>query len=232
MTRDAYELFFEEFIGENKDKFFKFGLEQTIYANEISIKNASDKWEDLKLRLTSDQPIYIRRYGTGGRNTHLYKDFYANVFENEELREDPTNNSMPRKLIEELTGYMKKPRKGYTKIQNYQVSHVFGKTKNALAFTAPWNIVYLPKLLDPFTGHEAKGSDVANFTALFKNQCIDQFGDMINEFNEIMKSDNVSSKLDSGIDYVAKTNSLDEKQKQQFEKSVYSEFEPIPLENY
>ena len=55
---------------------------------------------------------------------------------------------------------------------------------------------------------------------------------MINEFNEIMKSDNVSSKLDSGIDYVAKTNSLDEKQKQQFEKSVYSEFEPIPLENY
>ena len=231
MTRDAYELFFEEFIGENKDKFFKFGLEQTIYANEISIKNARDKWEDLKLRLTSDQPIYIRRYGTGGRNTHLYKDFYANVFENEELREDPTNNSMPRKLIEELTGYMKKPRKGYTKIQNYQVSHVFGKTKNALAFTAPWNIVYLPKLLDPFTGHEAKGSDVANFTALFKNQCIDQFGDMINEFNEIMKSDNVSSKLDSGIDYVAKTNSLDEKQKQQFEKSVYSEFEPIPLEN-
>jgi len=231
MTRDAYELFFEEFIGENKDKFFKFGLEQTVYANEISIKNASDKWEDLKLRLTSDQPIYIRRYGTGGRNTHLYKDFYANVFENEELREDPTNNSMPRKLIEELTGYMKKPRKGYTKIQNYQVSHVFGKTKNALAFTAPWNIVYLPKLLDPFTGHEAKGSDVANFTALFKNQCIDQFGDMINEFNEIMKSDNVSSKLDSGIDYVAKTNSLDEKQKQQFEKSVYSEFEPIPLEN-
>lgn len=231
MTRDAYELFFEEFIGENKDKFFKFGLEQTIYANEISMKNASDKWEDLKLRLTSDQPIYIRRYGTGGRNTHLYKDFYANVFENEELKEDPTNNSMPRKLIEELTGYMKKPRKGYTKIQNYQVSHVFGKTKNALAFTAPWNIVYLPKLLDPFTGHEAKGSDVANFTALFKNQCIDQFGDMINEFNEIMKSDNVSSKLDSGIDYVAKTNSLDEKQKQQFEKSVYSEFEPIPLEN-
>ena len=187
MTRDAYELFFEEFIGENKDKFFKFGLEQTIYANEISIKNARDKWEDLKLRLTSDQPIYIRRYGTGGRNTHLYKDFYANVFENEELREDPTNNSMPRKLIEEHTGYMKKPRKGYTKIQNYQVSHVFGKTKNALAFTAPWNIVYLPKLLGPFTGHEAKGSDVATFTALFKNQCIDQFGDMINEFNEIMK---------------------------------------------
>ena len=151
MTRDAYELIFEEFIGKNKDKFFKFGLEQTIYANEISIKNASDKWEDLKLRLSSDQPIYIRRYGTGGRNTHLYKDFYANVFENEELREDPTNNSMPRKLIEELTGYMKKPRKGYTKIQNYQVSHVFGITKHALAFSAQWNIVYFPKLLDPFT---------------------------------------------------------------------------------
>ena len=93
MTRDAYELFFEEFIGENKDRFFNFGLEQTIDANEISAEKAKEKWENLKLRLASGEQVYIRRYGAGGRNTKLYKDFYAYVFENKKLKEDPTNNS-------------------------------------------------------------------------------------------------------------------------------------------
>jgi len=231
MTRDAYELFFEEFIGENKDKFFNFGLEQTIDANEISAEKAKAKWEDLKLRLASGDQVYIRRYGAGGRNTKLYKDFYAFVFETKELKEDPTNNSMPRKLIEELTGYMKKPKKGYTEIQNYQVSHVFGKTKNALAFTAPWNIVYLPKLLDPFTGHEAKGDDVTEFTKLFQERCVSKFKNMILEYNEIMKNDAPSSKLSSGIEYVVTKHDLNEKQKSDFARSVYSEFAPIPLEN-
>ena len=126
---------------------------------------------------------------------------------------------------------MKKPRAGYEPIQNYQVSHVFGRTKNAFAFTAPWNIVYLPKLLDPFTGHEAKGEDVAEFTRLFQAQCYQKFEDMILDFNEIMESDKLSSKLTGGIDHVATENKLSEKQKQQFAKSVYPEFAPVQLEN-
>ena len=227
MARDAYQLFFEQFIGGRKDEFFQFGLAQTIYGDaERSLLG----WEDLKHRVLSGGPAYIRRYGTGGRNTQLYKDFYAHLFNNENIEPDPTNNAKPRQLIESLTGYMKKPKAGYEPIQNYQISHVFGRTKNALAFTAPWNIVYLPKLLDPFTGHEAKGEDVAEFTRLFQAQCYERFEDIILDFNEIMENDKLNSRLASGIDHVATENRLTEKKKQQFAKSVYSEFAPIQLE--
>ena len=54
--------------------------------------------------------------------------------------------------MERLTG-----RKNKKEIINYQVSHIFGKTKNIYAFTAPWNFIYLPKIMDPLTGHEAQG---------------------------------------------------------------------------
>ena len=41
-------------------------------------------------------------------------------------------------------------------------------TKNALTFNAPWNIVYMPKLFDPFTGHESKGDITKKFTEELK----------------------------------------------------------------
>jgi hypothetical protein len=226
MVRDAYQLFFEKFIDGKKHKFFEFGLEQTIFADANKSK---ESWESLKYRLNNNEQVYIRRYGTGGRNTHLYIEFYEYVFNNSNIKSDPTNNKAPRKLLEEMTGYMKRPNKGFKKIQNYQISHVFGRTKNALAFTAPWNIVYLPKLLDPFTGHEAKGDDVVEFTKLFQKQCFDTFEGQILDFNEIMQSDKLKSKLADGIETVAINNQLTEKQKKPFAKSVNSEFAPIEL---
>jgi len=57
-----------------------------------------------------------------------------------------------------------------------------------------------------------------------------QFEDLILDFNEIMESDKLSPKLARSIDHVASENKLSEKQKQQFAKSVYSEFAPIQLE--
>lgn len=227
MARDAYQLFFKQFIDGRKDEFFQFGLTQTIYGDAERSRHC---WEDLKQRVFTGKPAYIRRYGAGGKNTQLYKDFYSFVFDNESIEPDPTNNARPRQLLESLTGYMKKPKGGYEPIQNYQISHVFGRTKNVLAFTAPWNIVYLPKLLDPFTGHEAHGEDVAEFTRLFQAQCYEKFEDMILDFNEIMKSDSLSSKLTEGINFVATENKLNKKQKQHFATSVYCEFAPIQLE--
>lgn len=225
ISRDAYQRFFENLVSQ--EDFFKFGLEEIIFADKVKAKT---KWDSLKLNLFSNESVFIRSYGRKGVNSQLYQDLYSNLFGNTHIQIDPTNNQKPRKLIEELTRYMKSPKKGYEPIQNYQVSHVFGRTKNALAFTAPWNIVYLPKLLDPFTGHEAKGKSVAEFTKMFQKKCINEFKDMILEFNEIMESDQVTSKLSQGIDYVVAKNNLDQKQKQQFEKSVYSEFKPIQLE--
>lgn len=223
---DGYQLFFSEFIKDRKQEFFEFGLKNIIAAD---VDKARESWTDLKHRLKSDQPVFIRRYGRGGINSPLYEAFYTHVFNNNNIKPDPTNNAKPRQLLEQLTGFAKKPKGNLKPIQNFQVSHVFGRTKNALAFTAPWNIVYLPKLLDPFTGHEAKGAEVLEFTNLFQGKCIETFGELIQDFNEIMESDEVTSKLASGIDYVAVNNKLTEKQKQQFAESVYSEFEPIPL---
>lgn len=224
---DGYQLFFSEFLRDRKQEFFEFGLKNIISAD---VGKARDSWIDLKYRLNNDQPVFIRRYGRGGVNTPLYEAFYEHIFENSNIKPDPTNNSKPRQLLEQLTGYAKKDKKNLKPIQNFQVSHVFGRTKNALAFTAPWNIVYLPKILDPFTGHEAKGDEVTEFTKLFQEKCINTFGDLIQDFNEIMNSDEVASKLASGIEYVATTKNLTDKQKQQFKTSVDSEFEPIQLE--
>jgi hypothetical protein len=94
---------------------------------------------------------------------------------------DPTNNQKPSIVIQELTSH----RKNVT-IANYQVSHVFGRTKNVYCFTAPWNIVFIPKIIDPLTGHEAKGDFVDEFQALFRQKVADTFRDQIHEYNDIM----------------------------------------------
>jgi len=119
ITRDAYKLFFDQFLNGQREEFFQFGLNQTIYGDAIKSRLS---WDDLKHRVLNNQSAHIRRYGTGGRNTQLYKDFYAFVFNNESIEPDP-------QLIEPLTRYMKKPKAGYELIQNHQISHVFGRTK-------------------------------------------------------------------------------------------------------
>ena len=85
-------------------------------------------------------------------------------------------------MIVEGTGHKKNKT-----IRNYQVSHVFGKTKNIYSFTAPWNITFIPKVLDPFTGHEAKGDAITEFTGMFQNHVYKQFHEMIDEYNALMK---------------------------------------------
>lgn len=224
---DGYQLFFEQFIKDRKQEFFDFGLENIIFANK---KKAQENWSNLKHSLLKGELVYIRSYGRGGVNTPLYQLFYAHIFDNENIKPDPTNNSKPRQLLEHLTGYAKKERKNLKPIQNFQVSHVFGRTKNALAFTAPWNVVYLPKILDPFTGHEAKGDSVNEFKKMFQKKCFEEFEELILDFNDIMETDFAPQRLEDGINHVAKIKKLNEKQRNQFKKSVISEFQPINLD--
>jgi hypothetical protein len=98
-----------------------------------------------------------------------------------EIKFDPTNNQQPAQLLEKNTIY-----KRNKNIFNYQVSHVFGNTKNVYCFTATWNIVYIPKIVDPFTGHEATGEYKDEFKKLFEKNIIRKFNSEIKEYNKIM----------------------------------------------
>lgn len=173
---DAYKQFFEIC---SKETFFDFGLNNII---TIDREKTDVLWGKLKADIINkNNNIYIRdssRRGSG--NTNLSK-MYKSVF-GIDVKYDPTNNSIPTKILQNHTGYRKNKN-----IFNYQVSHVFGNTKNIFCFTAPWNIVFIPKLIDPLTGHEAKGDYVIEFQEQFKKYIYEQFTKQINEYNELIK---------------------------------------------
>jgi len=223
--RDSYESFFANgYI--SKQAFFEFGLKETIYA---PYEKAEKEWESLKLRIISNQSAYIRGFGRDAAGTHLFLSLYEKIFNNTNIRKDPSNNSAPAKLIRDLTGYSKTPNPKFESIRNYQISHVFGRTKNVFAFTAPWNIVYMPKLLDPFTGHEAKGQMVAEFTTLFRKQSYARFSRLIDDFNEVISNPQFLDTLGERLDELKSQTSSHDDSFSKFEKAVEREFRPIVI---
>ena len=69
---------------------------------------------------------------------------------------------------------------------NYQVSHLFGRTKNPLLFTSPWNIAYIPKYLDPFTGHESQGIHSTEFKNIFNQLIAKKFEPYIQDYHNFI----------------------------------------------
>ena len=221
--RDSYIRFFSEgYI--SKEQFFKFGLKETIYA---PIEKAKREWGLLKNRIQNNGEVFIRGFGRDANGTHLFQEFYQRLVGNRNVKKDPTNNAEPTKIIRELTGYSKTKNSKYELIRNYQISHIFGRTKNIYAFTAPWNIVYMPKMLDPFTGHEAKGDMIDEYTLLFQKQGYEQFGRLIDDFNEIIASSHFIEKLNNCLNELSADNSFEKKDIEKLKKAVHNEFMPI-----
>ena len=208
-----------------KEQFFEFGLEETIYA---PLEKAELAWQQLKSRINNNEEVFIRGFGRDSKGTVLYKELYQRML-GIGITKDPTNNSEPRKLIEKLTGYAKIKNKKYELIRNYQISHVFGRTKNIYAFTAPWNIVYMPKILDPLTGHEAKGDMVIEYTSRFQQQTYEKFSSLINDFNEIMNSDSFTDNLNNCFHSLESDGSFEKKDIERLKASVENEFKPIEV---
>ncbi|KAA6328089.1 hypothetical protein EZS27_022975 [termite gut metagenome] len=174
---DAYEQFFE-FLSE--EEFVKFGLKNIIPIDKDKVR---EEWKKLLDRINAkSDDLYVRDFGRGGAGNKLLSTFYEEVF-GIKIKTDPTNNSKPTQLLQKLTGYRKNKN-----IFNYQVSHVFGNTKNVYCFTAPWNIVFIPKIIDPFTGHESKGDYVNKFQKKFQEKIYQEFKDEIDNYNEIIDS--------------------------------------------
>ena len=215
---DSYEKFLTKYV--SKEDFFNFGLSETIY---ISTDKVQEEWSNLKNRIFENESVFIRGFGRDAAGTHLFLKFYEKVFQNNNIVKDPTNNQQPTKLLESLTGLKKNK-----DIRNYQVSHIFGRTKNIFTFTAPWNIVFMPKLLDPFTGHEAKGEIIDEYQKLFQQQSYDKFKPFIDEFNDIITDTHLVQSIEDYFEELH-SNNEDTKMVKKFEKAVREEFSPIEL---
>jgi len=224
--RDSYERFFAEgFI--SKEQFFEFGLNEIIYS---PYDKAEEEWRSLKNRVDSNEEVFIRGFGRDASGTQLFLDLYKLLLGHSNVRKDPTNNAEPTRLIRRLTGYSKTESSNHKMIRNYQISHIFGRTKNVYAFTAPWNLVYIPKILDPFTGHEAKGKMITEFTVLFQRQGYEQFEGLIEEFNEIISNPDFINRITECIEILESDGKYQTDEITKLRKSVNEEFSPIEIE--
>ena len=175
--RNAYEQFFEIVP---KNIFFDFGLKNIITIEKGTVLY---EWKRLLNRINnSAEDLYVRDFGRNGNENNNVKKMYKEVF-NINIKFDPTNNAKPKQLLQNLTEFVVNKN-----LENYQISHVFGNTKNVYCFTAPWNLVFIPKIIDPLTGHEAKGDFVVEFQNLFKKTIFQKFNEEIIEYNNIMKT--------------------------------------------
>lgn len=213
---DSYQKFLNHF-GVDKQALFEWGIEATIFP---PIEKVIQEWDALKTRVLTNQPVYIRGYGRDGHGTQLYKDLYKFLFGNEHIEKDPTNNAAPQKCIQRLTGL-----KRNTNIYNYQVSHIWGHTKNVFLFEAPWNICYTPKIMDPFTGHETKGSWPEEYQKIFLERATALYGPFVADYNRLMIDLGVNGLIDQYMGSLK--GKIPNKSLLQFEKDVRSEFQPL-----
>ena len=218
MSKDSYQVFLDAF-NIKKDDLYQWGISSTIFPELDAV---ADAWEGLKKRIFSNQTVYIRGYGRDAHGTQLYQDLYKALFGNENVKKDPTNNTVPHKHIQQLTGLRRN-----NDVYNYQVSHIWGRTKNVFMFEAPWNICYTPKLIDPFTGHETKGDWPAEFQKLFTAAAHNMYKTFIDDYNQLLIDNDIHNKIALYLQTIK--SSISEREFVQLERDVYSEFAPITL---
>ena len=189
--KDSYQDFIDRF-GIDKQSFYQFGLQSIISADVVT---AEAQYQQVKEKLLNNAKLVIRSYGGKGVHSNLYLDLYRYLFGNNNLGIDPTNNSAPRRNISAATGY-----RINKNLLNYQVSHIWGKTKNPILFESVWNICFVPRLYDPFTGHEASGGWNEEFIPLLNHFVFDKFEALISDYNQFVVENNIQSKINAFVD--------------------------------
>jgi hypothetical protein len=99
-------------------------------------------------------------------------------------------------------------------------------------FEAPWNIVLVPKILDPLTGHEAKGDLAKDFRYAFQCRIYDKFEEFIDDYNRIIEEQDIEKKCKDYSNELRKKMDngelkLSDRQINDFKKSLKSEFAKI-----
>jgi len=87
----------------------------------------------------------------------------------------------------------------------------------------------MPKILDPFTGHEAKGEMIDEYTELFQKQTYKQFGRQIDEFNEIIFNASFTKRINNCLEELSEDASFEKMDIEKLQKAVHSEFMPIEI---
>lgn len=216
---DSYEALIPEYL--SKDDFFRFGIEKTIYIPDEKVKM---QWKKLKEDIHANKEVFMRGVKEASGN-HLFFDFYAQHFSNDQVKKDPSNTQNPAKVIEALTGYKKSK-----DLRNYQLASIFGRSRNIFAFTAPWNIVFIPSILDPLLSSEAKGHLAIEFQEHFMRHSYEKFKPYIDEFNKIMTERHFLQSVDDHFENLYNNNRMyPRKSTEQFEEIFRADFAPITL---
>lgn len=216
---DSYAQFLEYF-NIDKEDFYSFGLENTIFA---SVAQAETQWNVLKNNLLTNRKMSIRSYGRQGRNSELFKKLYVYLFANSNIRIDPSNNTAARNNLQRVTGHRLR-----SSLLNYQCSHIFGHTKNPLLFEAVWNICFTPKMFDPLTGHEAKGPWPLEYQMKLKSLVRSRFSSLISDYNTFIEEHNIEERIGAFVDSIA--DEYDAELLADFKRDALAEWQQISFD--
>lgn len=205
---DSYQRFFDCFAERplTPEAFYRFGIENSIYADRISVTAVEDQFNLLINLLETGHDGNVARYGRNENHDYLsirkyssdreksrwFVEVYGKVFPNARIKIEKSGNTAPKQNFSkiakcQLHSPSKKPSADMTLLlRNYQCSHVFDdRTKNPLLFEAVWNIVLTPKMIDPLTGHETSGQWPCQFQPIFRNSVRCKFASCIEKFNAV-----------------------------------------------
>lgn len=216
--KDSYQDFFDRF-NISKSDLYNYGVEAVISAD---FEVAKDNYNEIKRKLFNNEKLSIRGYGRNGRNSNLYLGLYSDVFGNSNIVVDPTNNAAPRRNISNATGY-----RINSNLINYQVAHIWGRTKNPILFESVWNICFVPRLFDPFTGHECKGGWNDEFIPILNRFIYDKFENIINDYNQLITSNDIENKIENYVNGLLASSVYDVDLINRFKNDAVAEWIPI-----
>lgn len=214
--KDSYDILVNDYIV--KEDFFRFGLESTIYISDAKVKQG---WQTLKQSMSEGKPLFIRGFKSS-TTMHIASDFYTKVFNNKQIKKDPSNTQNPSKIIENLTGYKKSK-----ELKNYQLASIFGRSRNALAFNAPWNIVYIPSIFDPLLSAEASSELAQEYQTLFKQHSYEKFKPYIDDFNKMLNNYQFQKSMDEYFQTLYDDGHFNKDEMIAFENIAREDFEAI-----
>lgn len=239
-VHDSYDLFIKDFSGKtfSEDEFINWGIKHIIF---IDKEKAKEEWEEIKKNWKENKNLCIRNSGRNGQSSKYYIEFYKQF--QKTIKFDVTNNEIPSKTIQSATGKIKYDKNKHSKNldkykesdirRNYQVSHIWGHTHNALLFPCPWNICFVPKMFDPLTGHEAKGEIQEKFQKKFIEQAKKLYSDLIQDYNKFIDEEIIKTgKIDTYVNYLDneyKKGKISKRSLNILKENIKNEFEIIEI---